>query len=466
MRYWLLSLAIVVGIGITLATTFVSGQGKDKKEPPKDKKEPFKDKKEPPKDKKEIPKELPTSPDFKEPDEVLGKGFEYWRKKIHSVDPSEREIAMKNILFFGAEKSYEAVPDIIFELARHKGNVVIDLSMRVNGIQALSTIFRYKKNPDPKYIDEAYAIYKPALSDTQVVLRMQTMKALPYLGPKSRDSFDTVLTKLAKDPVSWEIRKEAIPVLVAMALPDVPGGKTNPLTAAALGHCKLRSSPLNENSHLVRQAAIQGIVMLGERVPPELVKGLEDPSQQVRLTTLQCFAGMSQKWEASTKAGDGGTGASDKTFAVGKLNDYIDREKDAALKIWAHAVIMTIHKKITPKHLNPILEGLTHKDTPIRLLTLQIVSMAGPDTKPLAIDVVKSAVRDGDVTVGVAAVRTLVAIHALETKPMLKALYDDEKTNPTLHFAVAEALDAIEGYEKEKEKKDKEKKDKKSDDKK
>src|SRR2546430_50930 len=81
-------------------------------------------------------------------------------KKIHSVDPSEREIATKTILFFGPEKAYEAVPDILFELNRHKGPVVIDLSFRVNGIQALSTIFRYKKNPDQKLIDDAYALYR------------------------------------------------------------------------------------------------------------------------------------------------------------------------------------------------------------------------------------------------------------------------------------------------------------------
>ena len=60
----------------------------------------------------------------------------------------------------------------------------VDLSVRVNGIQALHTIFRYKKNPDQKYINDTFAICKKNLKDPQVILRMQTMKGMPTLGPK------------------------------------------------------------------------------------------------------------------------------------------------------------------------------------------------------------------------------------------------------------------------------------------
>jgi hypothetical protein len=452
MRYWLLSLAvglIVIGIGSSQAI-FVSAQGKDKKkDPPKDGKDG--------KDKKIDPKEIPSNPDFKEPDEVLGKGFKYWQNKIHSDDPSEREIAIKNILFFGTDKSYQAVPDILAELTSHKGNKNIDLSMRVNAIQALSTIFRYKKNPDPKHVTDAYNLYVPALTDTQVILRMQTMKALPYLGPIARDSFKTVL-KLGKDPVSWEIRKEAIPVIVVLAAPEIEGGKPNPLASDALIHLKNRANPNPgfENSHLVRQAALQGIAILGEHVPPELYKdkGLDDPSLPVRLTALQCFAAMSQKWDAQ-----------DKKFAENKLLDYLDREKDVPLNMWTHAVIMTIHKKISPKHMNPILNRLTLKDTPVRLLALQIIAMAGPEAKPLALPAVLSAVRESEVSVGVAAIQTLVAIRAYEAKSTLKSIVDDKKSDDHLHDAALAALETFELHEKmEKEKKDK--KDKKSDDKK
>ena len=84
-------------------------------------------------------------------------------------------------------------------------------------------IFRYKKNPDQKYINDTFAICKKNLKDPQVILRMQTMKGMPTLGPKSREAIDDIVL-ITKDPVSWEMRKEAIPVLVALTGPDVPGG--------------------------------------------------------------------------------------------------------------------------------------------------------------------------------------------------------------------------------------------------
>lgn len=459
MRYWLLSLAIVCIVAGFVASQmpFVSAQGK--KDPPKDKKEPPKDKKEPPKDKKIDPKEIPSSPDFKEPDEVLGKGFEYWRKKIHSDDMSEREIAMKNVLFFGTNKAYEAVPDILEEVKWHRKETDIDLSVRVNGIQVLATIFRYKKDPDPKHVKEAYALFKPALKSQQVVLRLQTMKALPYLGPMARDAFNDVLD-LAKDRVSWEIRKEAIPVLIALASPEVEG-KVHPNAARALAHCKIRSNYETEPSFLVRQMAIQGIAMLDKNVPVEFVRVLkDDPSTAVKLTTLQCFAAMSHKW-----AEDKATYPVNKRFAESKLEDYLAREKDVALSMWAHMTLMTIQKKITPEHIDPITNRLTHKDTPVRLLALQLICMAGPDAKKHAWLQVQSAVNDSEVSVGVAAINTLVCLHAIESKSRLQLIVDDKKSDDHLHDAALLAVETFTAFEKQQEK-EKNEKDKKGGDKK
>jgi hypothetical protein len=451
MRYWLLSLAIaliVMGV-VSSQAPFVSGQGKDKK---------------PAKDKKEIPKEVPTSPDFKVPDLILGKSFEYWKDKIHSDDPSEREIAMKNILFFGAEKAYEAVPDIIDEVEGHgkpkNRTKNIDLSVRVNGIQTLSTIFRYKKNPEEKHLKAAYDQYKLALKSDQVILKMQTMKALPYLGPIAREAFNDVL-KLGRESVSWEIRKEAIPVIVALAAPEVPGG-TSPRAPLALAHCKNRTKwdtkfADAENSYLVRQTAVQAVAALappGLGVPKEVVDGMYDKSLPVRLTALQCIASMSHKLDAS-----------EKKSAERQINDYLGLEKDKALNMWAHAVIMTIHKKVTEEELNPILKRLSDKDTQLRVLALQIIGMLGPEAKPLGLPAVRDLIHDPEISVGVAAIQTCVSMHAIEVKPYLQRIYDDKKANDALHFAASEALDAFELMEKmEKEKKDK--KDKKGDDKK
>ncbi len=287
MRYWLLSSLAIAIIGMVVVTSqipFASAQVKDKKEPAKDKKD------------KTDPKDDPASPKFKEPEFVLGKKFDYWKSKIHSDDPSEREIAMKNILFFGAEKAYEALPDIIQELKYHgpTKNPNIDLSVRVNGIQALHTIFRHKKNPDQKYINETFAICKVNLKkDQQVILRMQTMKGMPTLGPKARSAFDDIVA-LTRDAISWEMRKEAIPVMVVLAAPEDPK-KTNPLTPSALKALDFSSNPEKENSALVRQTALQGIATLGSGLPFEFDRTLKgDPALPVKLTALQCMAAMSQ----------------------------------------------------------------------------------------------------------------------------------------------------------------------------
>src|SRR5437763_1009975 len=78
------------------------------------------------------------APEFVEPTEVMGKTFKEWTKEIHAFDPSRREEAMKAVLLFGPNKAYEAVPEILKELSKHKLQPV-DLSVRVNGTMALST---------------------------------------------------------------------------------------------------------------------------------------------------------------------------------------------------------------------------------------------------------------------------------------------------------------------------------------
>jgi hypothetical protein len=470
MRYWLLSLAIaliVMGVCSSQAT-FVSGQGKDKKPPPKDGKD-----KGIGKDKKIDPKELPNAPDFKTPEFVLGQRFDYWVKKLHSDDPSEREISMKNILFFGAEKAYEAVPDIIAEVKGHGKpgtagyTTNIDLSVRVNGIQTLSTIFRYKQNPDKKLLKDAYDQYKLALKSDHVILRMQTMKALPYLGPVAREAFDDVL-KLGKDSVSWEIRWEAIPVLMALASPEVPAGPTHPNAPRAEKHFKNRTKwdtkfADAENSYLVRQAAVQAIAAFwisGNGLPKEVMNGMYDPSLPVRLTALQCIAGISHKMSVP-----------EKKEAEKQVNEYLALEKEKALNMWAHATIMTIQKKVTPGEINPILKKLPdNNETDLRLLALQIIGMLGADAKPLALPDVLSLIKgDPEIGIRVAAIQCCVSMHAIEIKPVLQKIVDDKKSDDVLHDAALLAIETLDLQEKmlrEHEKKEKEKKDKKGDDKK
>src|ERR1043165_8871885 len=114
--------------------------------------------------------------------EIAGKSFEQWRSEIKAKDPSKSEVAIKTILNFGLERSYLVVPDILDVLEKHKSKTPLDLSIRVNGTLALSTIFKYHKNPDKKYLTRAAAVFKTSINDSQAILTIRTMQALPYLG--------------------------------------------------------------------------------------------------------------------------------------------------------------------------------------------------------------------------------------------------------------------------------------------
>ncbi len=132
--------------------------------------------------------------------------------------------------------------------------------------------------------------------------------------------------------------------------------------------------------------------------------------------------------------------------------------------MWAHAAIMTIQKKVTKAEIDPILTRIGNdlKDTPLRVLGLQIIGMMGPEAKKHAWTTVEASIADPDIEVSVAAIRCCVAMHAIEAKSHLKRIFDNPKTNDIVHLAAAEALDAFEAFEKMQQ----EKKDKKFDDKK
>src|SRR5207253_1996943 len=112
---------------------------------------------------------------------------------------------------FGPTKASLALPEIVADLKRHK-TIPVDLSVRVNGIMAISTIYQMmamaKKEPDPKMHKEIFDLYKGFLTDPQVMMRIRAVEGIRYLGPISRDAIKEVIT-MSGDPVTWEVRKEA-----------------------------------------------------------------------------------------------------------------------------------------------------------------------------------------------------------------------------------------------------------------
>jgi HEAT repeat protein len=419
---------------------------------------------------KEPAKESTKEPkyEFKEPSEVAGKTFQEWLKLMKETkDPVRREEAMKYITAFGPSKSHEALSEVIFQLNRHKTEPNgVDLSVRVNGIMALATIYRQmamaKKDPPDKAHKDAFAVFRYFLNDGQVIMRVRTVQGLPSLGPIARDAIPDVI-KLTKDGITWEVRKEALQTLTIIARDanGVPDPKVMP---------ELRNRA-KDISYVVRQTALEALAMLGApKVPPELLKALnEDPVVQVRLKVLDLLGKLEKDMEDK-----------DRKIALKTVNAHLSVEKDPILLIWTHGTIMTLMKKATSAHMYPVVNYVKDKDPAVRVQALTMIGLGGKDAKPFALKEVLEELHKcvppengkkfeyPDLNVAVTAMKAAVGIHAFEAVPVLEKIHNDKKAPEFLEVNAGKALDAfdqLKAHLEEKDKKDKDK-DKKTPDKK
>lgn len=472
---------------------------------------------------KDKDKDKDKEPKLVEPTEVMGKTFQEWMKEMKDTDPAKREAAIKAVTMFGPAKAYQALPEIIVQMNRHNPNAptgeTIDLAMRVNGIMAMSTILKMtwstkKEGPDPKLLDQCYAIYKKAMKDPQVIMRMRAVQGIIFVGPKSREAIDDVVT-LARDPVTWEVRKEALQALVFMGGPDGKGAGPNEKSLKALRSAL--GSPIGNRdvSYFVRQTAIQGLTMLSHgtgKVPAELWnKGVTDPAVEVRLSALNGIAELEKEFDDA-----------DRKAAIKKLNERVQGvkvlETDDVIFMWIHATVMTLQKGADKTHVNPIIDKLNNsKDVPAKLQALNILGLGGDKTKPHALkavqayvddkepsvafaaiitcmkfgdfepvlgklkhkepefrlqaldligkageaakpacaDAIVKTIGDPEVTIGAAAIDTLVNIHCFEAMPTLRKIAVDKMAPEALRQAAKDALEDFEDLIKAKSLKDK-----------
>jgi HEAT repeat protein len=493
MRYWIMSLALVlfaVAHGASQDTKKKDAGGKDGKD---------------------------GKAQQKEPTEYLGKSFDQWREDLNykkQADPSKRETAMKAVLMFSLPKAGEAMHDIVADLKRHP-KITVDMSVRVNGLMALNTYFLHmasaKKTPDKDFLKDAMDIYRRSLKDSQIIVRERAVQGLKYLGPQARDLLDDVIP-LAKDSSTWELRKEAIPIMVMLAAKE-----KGPGDAKALIALKYLADPTKENSYVVRALAVTGLGIVGhETTMVELKRALGDKSKEVRVAAVQAmvygkegamldlkrtFEDPSQPKEVRLTAitaygAAGGENAleglrkvldyDDKEFRMQALNTMIqlakfiktapkdltfkkleDRariEKEPYLIIMTNYTMMNALNEVDKTHMSPILQQLHHKDVQIRLAALRVISMGATKSKLICYQPVLDLIEDPDTHVAVAAMETLVHMHAWESIPKLKSIIkqqddliraNDPKARVELHDG---AETALEHFEMQKMKKDNEKK--------
>lgn len=448
MRYWLSSAAIL------LCAFAVDSQDTKKKE------EGGKDK-------------APATPT-----EFMGKGYDAWRKELKSLDPSKRETAMKAVLMFDMDKATEAIPDIIADISRHPKKVTIDLAVRVNGVMALNTYFGHlaqnKKKPDPKLIKEVLPIYRVGLKDSQAIMKVRALQGLQYLGPAAHDLLDDVIV-LARDPSTWEVRKEAIPMLVMLAYHE----KTPPEPKAMIA-LKNSADKEKELSYMVRVVAVSGLGILGKDASiVDLRRALEgDPSKEVRMAAAQAFVHAREKAMPDLKKAINeqpnkevrivavqAYGVAGKEKALPELRKHLDDkekevrlmvintisaltdamdpaakeitkkalaarlsvEKEPIVLIWLNMGIMNINHKCDKTHMEPILNRLTDKDALVRVQAFQALRACGKEAPPFAMEPLLQLAEGTDHELVIAALETLVLTQAYESIPRLEKLMKNGK---------------------------------------
>ncbi len=478
MRHWIMSLAVVL-------FTVVCSESQETKKKDTD----------PGKESKAEPTE---------PTEYLGKSFDAWRKDITSDDPSKREMAMKAMLMFGLPKATEAMPDIIADLARHK-NTPLDLSVRVNGVMALNTYFLHAskgKGPDPGVVKAALPVYKMFLKDSQVIMKERAVQGLQYMGTPARELLNDVIP-LVRDGSTWELRKEAIPVMVSLA-----SNEKGPGDAKAIAALRKSIDRDIEKSYVVRALAVQGLGVLGkDTVLVDLKKAMNDPAKEVRLAAVQAMAvgpkekallplkdALADKAKEVRVAAVQCYGFAGQASAMPELRNLLDhtekemrlqtlntivnlkqhvypklQPKDLTLKkleqrameetdpivyIWVHATIMTVTDNIDKKHISPVLQKLKHKDAQVRVEALKVIAMCQDKARPFAYQAVLDAIDDKELNVAGPAIETLVHMRAYDAIPRLKLLMEDKKAPEALKEVAENAVDNLELL-KGREKKDK-----------
>jgi len=344
--------------------------------------------------------------------DVQGRSFREWQREIKDPDPSKREVAIKTILQFGPDKAYDAVPDIIAELSKHTKKPV-DLSVRVTGTVVLSTIFKFKKEPeDPKLkealaknIKDAVAIYKVFLRDEQLMMRVRAVQGLPFLGPTSRDALTEVIL-MAKEPATWEARKEAIQTLGMIGFED--NGKPK-------------------------------VVM----VMSEVFKALDDRSFQVRVAAIRACASLAMKAEPPVKS---------QVFA--RFRSAIETDPDKHVVLAAHQAHMALEGKVTPAHLNPIVKTLKNENPEVRLDALQNIGTLGKEAKS-ALPAVLECTDDPEVNVAVNAVMVAMNVDPEGAPIFLGRIKNNTRYPDAVRVAAADSLAFLDGMAREKKKTEK-----------
>jgi HEAT repeat protein len=373
-----------------------------------------KGKKETKKDTKTEKKE-PSQKDFKPVTDIGGKTFNDVLKEITSSDRSVGAQALNDILAFGPERAYKALPTILGELKKHKAASPIDPSFRINAPRTLYTILSNVRLPDPKKDKEAAEasykklseelkdtvnLLKAMAADTQLALRFRAIQVLTMFGPVAKDAVG-VLIQRAGDTSTWEIRNAAVTALGVVAREwDIPKEKGK---GKGKGITKGKGS--DEELHKPKLKAPD------VKVTGALYPRLHDSSSAVRLSAIQAL----QMLGVPELPGERGKSYEEQ---LGRIASPLtsDKNRDAMplVRIAAHVALYQVKSKrqigLQEKRRVELAKFLTHKLTAVKVNAIQALGGIGKDAEDQVPALVKVVENDKDKDVAATAIWNMGSI--------------------------------------------------------
>jgi HEAT repeat protein len=327
-----------------------------------------------------------------EPKEIGGKTLDQWIKEIKSPDPSNRELAMRAVPYFGS-KAKAAAPALASRLGRPWDP---DAACRVHAALALSAIAEHLTAADAA--ESIKVLSDRAYGDHESIVRYNACQALGSFGSQASSAIPRLLNGI-HDIGSWEVRQAAVTSLANIAA----GDSKAPADGHVVGAIANRLLNDEERSAEVRQSSVMALGMMGRPVGDREFK-----------------------------------------LAVQALQKAVN-DRDKAVSIWAVVALMAVDK-VTPQGLDKLAEHMKKGDSNAKNNAARALGAMGKEAKPKIPDIIR-LLKDEDPAVVSTAIEVLGGLGSLarDAAPELQRIMDKKDQTEYFKELARWAIDQVEG---------------------
>ena len=199
------------------------------------------------------------------PKDINGRTLEECVKEMRSnSDPAVRESAVRTLPLYGPLGRDKGAENLIHALTKDQ-----DYSVRMTAMSVAPTVLlglNDLQRIDQPLVDGLAAFVK-YLDDSSSQVRYEAVMACGAVGPfmiRQQPGVVTKLTQRAKEQSSWQLRRAAVGALASIGTGSPPppegGPGLDPDTRVVTALLEVMA---RDNCHLVRRAAIEGLIVVG-----------------------------------------------------------------------------------------------------------------------------------------------------------------------------------------------------------